>query len=88
MAREEEGQGRVSGRGLARGRRKMCPFQADPNLKITYKDPNMLRRFITERGKIMPARVSGVSAKYQRVLCREIKRARQLALLPYSGQQH
>lgn len=84
----DESNGRVSGRGLARGRRKTCPFEADPNLKISYKDLNLLRRFITDRGKIMPARVSGVSAKYQRVLAREIKRARQLALLPYSGQQH
>ena len=69
------------------GRSKKCPFEADPNLKITYKDVNLLRRYITERGKIMPARVSGVSVKAQRKLATEIKRARQLALLPYAGQQ-
>ena len=67
---------------------KKCPFESDPNLKITYKDVNLLRRFITERGKIMPARVSGVSIKAQRKLAVEIKRARQLALLPYAGQQN
>jgi small subunit ribosomal protein S18 len=70
------------------GRRKGCPFKSDPTLLISYKDPQMLRRYITERGKIMPGRVSGVSAKYQRKLAVEIKRARQLALLPYAGQQN
>jgi small subunit ribosomal protein S18 len=69
-------------------RSKKCPFEADPNLKISYKDVNLLRRFITERGKIMPARVSGVSVKAQRKLAVEIKRARQLALLSYAGQQN
>jgi small subunit ribosomal protein S18 len=69
-------------------RAKKCPFEADPTLIISYKDVNLLRRFITERGKIMPARVSGVSVKAQRKLAVEIKRARQLALLPYAGQQN
>ena len=65
-------------------RRKVCPFLADKSLKIDYKDPQLLGRFITERGKISPRRISGVSAKYQRQLARAIKRARHLALLPYT----
>ena len=81
MAKERRG-------GAPRGRSKKCPFESDPNLKITYKDVNLLRRFITERGKIMPARVSGVGVKAQRKLAVEIKRARQLALLPYAGQRN
>jgi small subunit ribosomal protein S18 len=71
-----------------RHRSKHCPFDGRPDLKISYKDVNLLRRYITERGKIMPARVSGVSGKAQRRLAVAIKRARQLALLPYAGQQH
>jgi small subunit ribosomal protein S18 len=75
-------------RGGPRNRSKKCPFESDPNLIISYKDVNLLRRYITERGKIMPARVSGVSVKAQRKLAVAIKRARQLALLPYAGQQN
>ena len=69
------------------GRRKVCPFLADKNLvaQLDYKNPELLKRFITDRGRIVPRRISGVSAKYQRALCREIKRARAIALLPYSS---
>lgn len=67
------------------GRRKACPFKADASLAaaLTYKNPELLRRFISDRGRIVPRRISGVSAFYQRRLCREIKRARTIALLPY-----
>ena len=66
-------------------RRKVCRFCADSNLKISYKDPKALRYFITERGKIIPRRISGTCAKHQRSLTLAIKRARTIALLPYVG---
>lgn len=56
-------------------------------LEFDYKDPNMLGYFITERGKIMPRRMTGLSAKQQRSLARAVKRARELALLPYTTAQ-
>ncbi len=64
-------------------RRKTCPFSGDNAQKIDYKDPKLLQRFISERGKIVPSRISAVSNKMQRPLARAIKRARFLALLPY-----
>jgi small subunit ribosomal protein S18 len=66
-------------------RRKVCRFCADASLEINYKDPKALRYFITERGKIIPRRLSGCCAKHQRTLTHEIKRARTIALLPYVG---
>ena len=66
-------------------RRKVCRFCADSTLAINYKDPRSLRYFITERGKIIPRRLSGCCAKHQRALTRAIKRARTIALLPYVG---
>ena len=69
------------------GRRKQCPFKADAALAeaLDYKNPELLKRFITDRGRIVPRRISGVSAFYQRKLCRELKRARSIALLPYAA---
>jgi small subunit ribosomal protein S18 len=64
-------------------RRKTCPFSGPKALKIDYKDVRLLERFISERGKIVPSRITAVSAKKQRELARAIKRARHLALLPY-----
>ena len=64
-------------------RRRGCPFSEEGAPKIDYKDVELLSRFISERGKIMPRRISSVSAKKQRELAKAIKRARQLALLPY-----
>ena len=66
------------------GRRKVDPFLADKELTIDYKDPALLRRFITERGKIVPRRISGVCAKNQRKLAQAIKRARNIGLLPFT----
>ncbi len=63
-------------------RRKVCRFCADKNLSISYKDVKTLRLFITETGKMTPRRISGTCAKHQRPLALEIKRARQLAMLP------
>ena len=64
-------------------RRKTCPFTGPNAPKIDYKDVKLLQRFTSERGKIVPSRITAVSAKKQRELARAIKRARQLALLPY-----
>jgi small subunit ribosomal protein S18 len=64
-------------------RRKTCPFSGDNAPKIDYKDVKLLSRFISERGKIVPARITAVSTKKQRELAMAIKRARFLALLPY-----
>lgn len=68
--------------------KKHCRFQANPELAkaIDYKNINLLRGFLTERGKILPSRVSGNSNFYQRVLARHIKIARTMALLPYCSQ--
>lgn len=64
-------------------RRKTCPFSGDNSPKIDYKDTRLLQRFISERGKIVPSRITAVSAKKQRLLAKAIKRARFLGLLPY-----
>ncbi|NVL91133.1 MAG: 30S ribosomal protein S18 [Desulfobacterales bacterium] len=66
-------------------RRKICRFCADSSLAIDYKDPRTLRFFTTERGKIIPRRVSGNCAKHQRQLTTAIKRARTIALMPYAA---
>jgi small subunit ribosomal protein S18 len=64
-------------------RRKVCRFCADNSLTIDYKDSKTLKHFTSERGKIIPRRISGNCAKHQRELTAAIKRARQIALLPY-----
>lgn len=64
-------------------RRKSCPFSGPNSPKIDYKDTKLLQRFTSERGKIVPSRITAVSAKKQRELAKAIKRARYLALLPY-----
>lgn len=66
-------------------RKRVCRFCTDKEMSIDYKDPKTLRNFITERGKIIPRRIYGTCASHQRQLCEAIKRARQIALLPYSG---
>ena len=86
----ERGEGRGGegrGGGMRRrpgGRRKVCRFCADKTLKVDYKDVRTLGSFITEGGKIVPSRTSGNCAKHQRQLAVAIKRARVLALLPFS----
>ncbi|MBF0142172.1 MAG: 30S ribosomal protein S18 [Magnetococcales bacterium] len=64
-------------------RRKVCLFCADKSLAIDYKDPKLMARFITERGKMVPSRITGVCAPHQRRLSKAIKRARNIALLPF-----
>jgi small subunit ribosomal protein S18 len=64
-------------------RKKSCPFSGEDALTIDYKDVKLLSRYISEKGKIIPSRITSVSAKKQRELARAIKRARYVALLPY-----
>ena len=78
--REGEEKSTHKARGFYRNR--VCRF-CSQTIKIDYKDADALRRFITERGKILPRRITGTCAKHQRKLALEIKRARALALLPY-----
>jgi small subunit ribosomal protein S18 len=76
----------VEGGSRRRGARKKPPgFALAPDFKFDYKDPQQLRHFISDRGKIVPRRISGLNAKQQRNLTRAIKRARNLALLPYTA---
>jgi len=69
-----------------RRRRKVCFFTANKIATIDYKDADLLKRFVSDRGKILPRRVTGTSAKYQRELTTAIKRARHMALLPFSAE--
>ena len=64
-------------------RRKFCRFTAEETVEIDYKDLNTLRQYLTETGKIVPSRITGTKARYQRQLATAIKRARFLALIPY-----
>ena len=70
-------------RNNMRRRKKVCYFTKNNIETIDYKDVELLKKFISERGKILPRRVTGTSAKYQRMLTTAIKRARHIALLPY-----
>ncbi len=65
-------------------RRKFCRFTADGIIEIDYKDLNILKQYVGESGKIVPSRITGTKAKYQRQLATAVKRARFLALLPYT----
>lgn len=65
-------------------RRKFCRFSAEGVKEIDYKDLNLLKQYVSESGKIVPSRITGTSARYQRQLAEAVKRARFLALLPYS----
>ncbi len=71
---------------MRRPRRKVCAFCVDKIGSIDYKDIGRIRKFVTERGKILPKRMSGVCAKHQRQLTTAIKRARHLAMLPYTAE--
>jgi small subunit ribosomal protein S18 len=70
--------------GRRRNSRKVDRFLADKSLVIDYKDPSSLKYFVTERGKIVPRRVSGLCAKNQRKITQAIKRARMVALMPFT----
>ncbi|MCW7753587.1 30S ribosomal protein S18 [Desulfobotulus sp. H1] len=66
-------------------RRKVCRFCADTKLAIEYKDPKSLKYFVTERGKIIPRRITGTCSRHQRLLTTAIKRSRNIALMPFVG---
>lgn len=82
---ERRGDSRRRGGGR---RRRVCRFCIDKTLKVDYKDPQAIRYFITDRGKIVPRRISGNCAKHQRQVCLAIKRARNIALMPFSASTH
>lgn len=92
--RDRGGRGGSNGGGLGgdgedvpwrrRGRRRVCRYCADKEQLIDYKDPQALKYFVTERGKIVPRRISGACAKHQRAITTAIKRARVIALLPFT----
>lgn len=87
MSKDAPSKDRDARRGGARMRRakkKVCSFCMDKATSIDYKDINKLRKYITERGKILPRRISGNCAKHQRMLTEAIKRARNIALLPFT----
>ncbi len=77
----EDKDGERGGRGF--GRRKVCRYCADKNAKVDFKDQSALKYFVTERGKIIPRRISGNCAKHQRQVATAIKQARGIALIPY-----
>lgn len=83
MAQTRESRGRRPGRGRYVPKRKVCFFCRDKVRYIDYKDPAVLRPYISDRGKVAPRRKSGACAKHQRALATAIKRARHLALLPF-----
>jgi len=85
MADRPERPERDNRRGGRKGRKKVCGFCVDKVENIDYKDIARLRRYMSERGKILPRRVTGTCARHQRELTVAIKRARHLALLPYTA---
>lgn len=76
--------GKKGGSRMKRGKKKVCAFCVDKAEGIDYKDINKIRKYVTERGKILPRRISGNCAKHQRQLTDAIKRARNIALLPFT----
>ena len=73
-------------KGQRKGRRKVCQFCVDSSNEIDYKDVAKLRKYVSERGKILPRRITGTCAKHQRAVTGAIKRARHLALMPYTAE--
>jgi small subunit ribosomal protein S18 len=86
--RGDRGGGDMERGGRGFGRRKVCRYCADKNLKVDYKNAADLKYFVTERGKIVPRRISGNCARHQREVATAIKRGRNVALLPYTVMQH
>jgi len=74
---------RRGGSGMAHRRKKVCVFCTDKTAVIDYKDVNRLKKYVSERGKILPRRITGTCAKHQRALTVAIKRARHVSLMPY-----
>jgi small subunit ribosomal protein S18 len=84
--KSNEQSGARGGKRVFFRRKKTCPLSGANAPKIDYKDIKLLSRFVSERGKILPSRITAVSAKKQRRLAQAIKRARELALMPYVSQ--
>lgn len=82
--KSDKGDAPMRRRSMGRRRKKVCVFCGKENNEINYKDVNKLKRYVSERGKILPRRITGNCAKHQRALTVAIKRARHLALMPYS----
>jgi small subunit ribosomal protein S18 len=76
--------GHESGKKRVYVRKRICRFCQDPSIDLDYKDPKLLKHFITERGKIMPRRMTGTCANHQRKLKEAIKMARHIAFLPFT----
>ncbi len=70
-------------RNFLKPRRKVCYFCANPSVEMNYKNVDLLKRFVSDKGKILPRRVTGVCAKHQRRVAQAVKRAREIALLPF-----
>ena len=87
MSQLGRSQDKGEGAAFRRGRRRGCAFCGDEALAIDYKDPQALRYFVTERGKIVPRRISGACAKHQRQITVAVKRARNIALLPFTSNE-
>jgi small subunit ribosomal protein S18 len=82
--KEKDGEMGEDGGKRKMGRRKACKFCADDKIKIDYKDASLLKYFITDRGKLVPRRLSGNCAKHQRAITVAVNRARVIALMPYA----
>jgi small subunit ribosomal protein S18 len=85
--RGDDERGGRGGKGGGKGgfsRRKVCKFCADETIAIDYKNPQLLRHFITDRGKLIPRRISGNCARHQRKIALAVKRARMIALMPFT----
>ena len=65
-------------------RKKLCPLCKDKNFELDYKNPDQLKKFVNDKGKILPRRTTGACAKHQRMITTAVKRARQIAILPYA----
>lgn len=83
--RRPEGGRRPDGGRRPFQKKKACRFCKDKAFNLNYKDAKAIRPYLTERGRIVPRRISGTCAKHQRMVCREIKRARNLALIPFTA---
>lgn len=81
---DDDDRGKIVGRSSSRRRRKMCRFCADTDIAIDYKHPQVLKHFITDRGKMLPRRITGTCAKHQRKLAAAIKMSRMIALMPFT----
>ena len=79
----DKGDAPMRRRSMGRRRKKVCVFCGKENNEINYKDVNKLKRYVSERGKILPRRITGNCAKHQRALTVAIKRARHISLMPY-----